>query len=98
VRADVDEALQEPEMLHARVSAIRADGTFIRDCLAEIDASILESIDPAENLRPDHATQRLIARVSAAVINVARGEGGDDAVFVESDTRVAEGALVAMGA
>src|ERR1035441_4682580 len=98
VGADVDEALQKPEVLHARVSAIGADRTLVGDRLTEIDASILETIYPTENLRPDHAAQGFVPRVSAAVVDVARVDGGDDAVFIEGHARVAEGALVAVGA
>src|SRR5258708_32609194 len=85
-------------MLHARVSAIGAYGTLVGDGLPEIDASVLETIHPTENLRPDHAAQGLIARVGAAVVDVARVDGGDDSVFVEGYARVAGGALVAVSA
>src|SRR4029077_7299171 len=77
---------------------IGADGAFVGNGLPEIDASILESINPTENLRPDHAAQGLIARVGAAVVDVARVDGGDDTVLVEGYARVAEGALVAVSA
>src|SRR6266481_1628434 len=98
VGADVDDALQEPEVLHARVSAIGAYGTFVGDRLPEIDASVLETIYTTENLRPDHAAQRLIARVGTAVVDMARVDGGDDTLFVEGDARVSKSALVAVSA
>ena len=34
VSADVEHALQEPQVLHARIAAIGADGTFVGDDLA----------------------------------------------------------------
>jgi hypothetical protein len=42
-------------MLHARVSAIGADRTFIGDRLPEIDASIFETITPQKTC--DQITQ-----------------------------------------
>src|SRR5207245_8656683 len=72
VGADVDDALQEPEVLHARITPIGANGTFVGDRLPEIDASVLEPIYTTENLRPDHAAQGLIARIGAAVVDVSR--------------------------
>src|SRR6266853_1406456 len=98
VGADVDDALQKPEMLHARVSAIGADGTLVGDSLPEIDASVLETIHATENLRPDHATQGLIARIGTTIVDVSRVDGGDDAALVEGYARVAEGALIAVSA
>src|SRR5208282_2808813 len=98
VSADIDDTLQKPEVLHARVSAIGADGTLVGDRLPEIDASVLETIDPTEDLRPDHAAQGFIAWVGAAVVNVARIDGGDDAVLGEGYACVAESALVAVSA
>ncbi len=85
-------------MLHARVSAIRADGTLVGDRLREIDARVLEAIDARKNLRPDHAPERLVARKGSAVVVVLGIDGGNDAVLVESDARIAEGAFVAVGA
>src|SRR6266404_5754552 len=96
--ADVDDALQEPEVLHARITPIGANRTLVGDGLPEIDASVLEPIHATENLRPDHAAQRLIARVGTAVVDMARVDGGDDTLFVEGDARVSKSALVAVSA
>src|ERR1700676_3621856 len=98
VGADVNDALQKPEMLHARISPIRTDGTLIGDGLPEIDASVLEAIDPTENLRPDHAAQGLIARVGSAVVDVSRVDRRDDAILVEGHACVSKSALVAVSA
>ena len=69
--ADVDDTFQKPQMLHARISAIGADWTLIRDRLREVDACILEAIDTGEHLRPDHASQRLVAWVCTAIIDMS---------------------------
>ena len=98
VGANVDHALQEPQVLHAGVAAIGADRTFVGDRLREIDARILEAINAGKHLRPDHAAQRLVARIGAAVVDVAGREGGDHAVLVEGDSSVAESSLIAVGA
>ena len=96
--ADVEHALQKPQVLHARIAAIGADGTLVGDDLREVDAQIFQAIGCRRDLRPDDAAQRLIARISAAVVDVPRVDGKDDAVLVERDARVAEGALVAVRA
>ena len=58
----------------------------------------LKPIRCRRDLRPDDAAQRLIARISAAVVDVPRVDGKNDAVLVERDAGVAEGALVAVRA
>src|ERR1035437_1516459 len=98
VAADVDDALQEPEVLHARVSAIGADGALVADGLYELDTSVLEAIRTAEHLGINHAAQGFVARISAAIINVPGSDRGDHPVLVEGDTRVAESALVSVRA
>src|SRR5262250_2343772 len=85
-------------MLHARVATIGADWAFVGDGLSEINACALETINAGKNLRPDDAAQRFVSRISTAIVNVARTDGGDHAVLIERHTRVAEGALVAMSA
>src|SRR5207249_9742018 len=50
VRADINNALQEPQMLHPRISAIRTYGALVGHGLAEINASILEAIDARQYL------------------------------------------------
>src|SRR5207302_3176138 len=89
---------QKPKMLHARVTAVGANRAFVADRLGEINARVLEAIDAGKNLRPDDAAERLVARISAAIVYVARSDGSDDAIFIERHAGVAEGALVAVGA
>src|SRR5277367_2109446 len=96
--ADVNHPLQEPQVLHARVSAIGADWTFIRDRLSEVDPRILKAIHSRKYLRPDHASQRLVARISAAIINMSRDQAGDHTVLIKRDPGIAEGPFIAMGA
>ncbi len=85
-------------MLHARIAAIRSDGTFIRNDLREIDANVFEAVRARKNLRPDDAAERFVARKRAAIVHVARFDGGDYAVFIERDARIEKGALVAVRA
>ena len=85
-------------MLHARIAAVRADGTLVRDHLGEIDAQVFQAVGRGRHLRPDHAAQRLVARISAAIVNVPGIDGENNAVFVERHARVAERPLVAMRA
>src|SRR5579863_7897650 len=96
--ANVDHTLQKPKVLHPRIPAIGADRTLIRNCLYKVDTRILEAIHAREHLRPDYATERLVPRISAAVINVSRRQPGDDAILIERNSRVAKGAFVAVGA
>ena len=96
MRANIHNSFQEPQVLHPRIAAIRANRTLVRYRLAEIDARIPEAVDAGKNLRPDHAAQWLIARIGTAIINVAGVDCHDDSVFVQSDTRVAECPLVAV--
>src|SRR6202142_2399926 len=85
-------------MLHARISAVRADGAFIRDRLPEINARIPKAINAAKNLRPDHAPKRLIAWISSAVVDVSRVNRRDNAVLVERHAGVAKRSLVSVRA
>ena len=98
VGADVHHALEEPEMLHARISAVGSNRTFVSDRLHEIDARVLEAVDAGKYLRPDDAAEGLVTGISAAVVYVARGDSRDHAVFGEGDASVAEGALIAVRA
>ena len=98
VGADIDDALQKPQVLHARIAAIGADRTLVGDRLREIDAGILETIDAGKHLRPDHAAQRLVARISAAIVDMPRVNRGDDAILVQRDAGVAKGPFVAVRA
>ena len=71
MRADIHHAFQKPKMLHARIAAIGPYGALVADRLGEINARILEAIDAGKNLRPNDAAERLVARISAAIINMA---------------------------
>src|SRR6266446_9768733 len=83
-------------MLHSRIAAIRANRTFVRYRLAEIDAGIPEAVHAGKHLRPDHAAQWLIARISTTIIDVARINCGDNAVLIERHACVTERSLVAV--
>src|SRR5215467_10240356 len=96
--ADIDHPLEKPEMLHAGVSAIGANRALVGENLRKLDAGVAESVGAAEDLRKDDATERLVARIGAAIIDVARGYRGDHAIFVESYFGVKESTLVAMRA
>ena len=96
--ADVEHALQKPQMLHARIAAIGTDGTLVGDDLREVDAQVLQPIGRGRHLRPDDAAQRLVARISAAIVDVPGVDGENHAVFVERHARVAKRALVAVRA
>ena len=85
-------------MLHARVAAVRTDGTLIGHSLREINACILEPVDSRKDLRPDDAPQRLVTRVGTAVIDVPRSDRGDDAIFIQRNSRITECTLVAVSA
>src|SRR5581483_6749815 len=98
MRADVDHALQEPEMLHARISAIRADRTLVGHRLCEVNARTLEPINSRKYLRPNHAAERLIWRIGSAIVDMARRNSRDHAILVQSNPRVPKGALVAVRA
>src|SRR5262249_48310859 len=98
VRADVNHALKKPQVLHPRVAAVRSHGTLIGHHLREVDAATLEAIGTGKHLRPDDTTQGLVARIGAAIVDMARSDGSDHAVLAKSDARVAEGALVALAA
>src|ERR1700676_5757093 len=85
-------------MLDSGRAAIWSHGTLVGDGLIEIDAGVPETINAGEHLRPNGAAQRFVARIGAAIIDVLRCDSGDDAVFVESDPRFAEGGFVSVGA
>ena len=85
-------------MLHTRIAAIGADGTFIGNDLREIEARVLEAICSRKHLRPYDAPERLVARKRAAIIYVARIYRGNYAISIESHARIEERALVAVSA
>src|SRR5713226_7859513 len=85
-------------MLHPRIAAVRADGTLVGDGLREIDTRILETVDAGKDLCPNHATERLVAGIRAAVVDVPRSDPCDNSVPIEGHARVAKRALVPVGA
>src|SRR6266851_4040159 len=85
-------------MLHAGIAAVWSDWAFIGYRLSEINARVLEAIHAGEDLRPDHATERLVTRIRAAIVNVPRGNGSDHAALIERDPRITESAFIAVSA
>src|SRR6266436_2706422 len=83
-------------MLHSRIAAIRANRTFVRYRLAEIDAGIPEAVHAGKHLRPDHAAQRLISWIGTAIIDVARVDCGDNTILIQRHPCVTECSLVAV--
>src|SRR5713226_2601084 len=83
-------------MLLSLIAAIRANWTFIRYRLAEIDAGIPEAVDAGKNLRPDHAAQGLITWISTTIIDMARINCGDDSILIQRHARVTERPFVAV--
>ena len=93
---DIDDPLQKPEMLHARITAIGPHRTFIRNRLREINSCIPEAINAGKNLRPDHAPKRLVTRVAPTIVDMARGNCRNHSILVQRHARIAESALVAV--
>src|SRR5215467_3321478 len=96
--AQIDDAFQEPQLLHPRVSAVGPHRALVRHDLGEIDAHVPDPVYTWKHLCPDNATQRLVTRVRAAVVYMARIDGGDHTLFIQSHAGVVEGPLVTMGA
>src|SRR5216684_3727576 len=70
VAADIEHSLHEPELLHARVAAIRSHGALVGHYLVHLDAHAFNAIRAGQHLRPDDAAQRLVPRIGAAIIDV----------------------------
>src|SRR6266478_8925807 len=83
-------------MLHSRIAAIRANRTFVRYRLAEIDAGIPEAVHAGKYLSPDHAAQGLVTRISTAIIDVARIDCSDNTILIQRNPCVTECSLVAV--
>src|SRR5215471_6266756 len=98
MRAYINHSLKEPQMLHPRITAVRAHGTLVRHRLTEVDASILEAIDPWKYLCPNHAAQRIIARIGATIVNVTRSDRRDHPILVQRNLCISKCALVSVGA
>ena len=89
VRDDVDHALGEPEVLHARVAAVRGDGRLVRRDLRELELDVAPAVHPRRDLRPDHAAERLVAQPRAGVVERLRPEAEQRPVVLDRDLRVA---------
>ena len=63
---DVEHALDEPEVLKARVAAVRPARRLVRAHLLEVDADVPDPVAAGRDLRPDHAADRLVPWVRAA--------------------------------
>src|SRR5258708_38812518 len=70
VAADIEHALHEPELLHARVTAIRSHGALVGHYLLHVDPHAFNTIRAGQHLRPNDAAQRLVPRIGAAIIDV----------------------------
>src|SRR6185437_13859341 len=86
-----------PEVLEARVAAIRPAGRLVRAHLREVDVDVADPIAPCRHLRPDDATDRLVAWKGTAVVERLHPVGEDRAVILHSDLDIAEPALVSVG-
>ena len=96
MRDDVHHALGEPEVLHARVAAVRRAGRLVRHHLRELDADVAPAVAPGRHLRPDDAAERLVAEVRAGVVERLRPEAEHRAVRLDRHLGVLEPALVAV--
>ena len=96
VRDDVDHALGEPELLHARVAAVRRHGRLVRHRLGELEPDVAPLVEAGRDLRPDHAAERLVAEVRAGVVDRLRPEAEQRAVGLHRDLGALEPALVAV--
>src|ERR1700674_1309979 len=83
-------------MLHARIAPIGAHRACVRDRLGKVNARILEAVDTGENLGADDASQRFIAWIGSAVVNVARADRGDHTLVVQCGVCVTKTAVVTM--
>ena len=63
-----------------------------------VNANILHTVCGGKHLRPNHATERLVAREGAAIVDVFRINRQDDPVFVQRDASIKERAFVAVRA
>ncbi len=93
---DVDHPLGEPEVLHARVAAVRRDGGLVRRHLSELDANVAPAVHAGRHLRPDDAAERLVAQPGAGVVERLRPEPEQGAVVLDGHLGLEEPALVAV--
>ena len=93
---DVDHALREPELLHARVAAVRSRRRLVRAGLREVHAHVAPAVAARRHLRPDDAAERLVAREGAGVVERLDLEAEHRAVGLHRHLDVEERALVAV--
>lgn len=82
-RDDVDHALGEPQVLHARVAAVGPARRLVGADLREVDAHVAPAVAAGRHLRPDDAAERLVSRVRATVVDHPRVEAEHRAVALE---------------
>ncbi len=96
MRDDVDDPLGQPQLLHARVAAVRRHRRLVRHDLREVDADVAPAVEAGRDLRPDDAAERLVARERAAVVERRDLEAEHRPVVHDGDLDVREPALVAV--
>ena len=94
VRDDVDDPLGEPQVLHARVAAVRRHRRLVRHHLRVVEPDVAPAVAPGRDLRPDHAAERLVAEERAGVVERLGTEPEQRAVGLDGDLDVLEPALV----
>ena len=95
-RDDVHDPLGQPQVLHARVPAVRPDRRLVRHHLREVDADVPPAIEARRDLRPDDAPERLVAREGAAVVERAHLEAEHRPVGLDRHLDVEERPLVSV--
>ena len=95
-RDDVDDPLGQPEVLHARVAAVRRDRGLVRHHLLVVDAHVPPAVHARHDLRPDHAAERLVAQVCTRVVERLAAKAEQRPVSLDGDLDVVEPALVAV--
>src|SRR5438094_9082191 len=98
MRTYIHHTLQKPQVLHPGVSAVWTHRAFVGHSLAEVNARVLESIHPGKDLSPDHAAERFIARISAAIVDVPRDNRSNHAVSIQPNPGVAKSSFISMRA
>ena len=91
---EVADPLGQPELLHARVAAVRRHRALVGHDLREVDADVAPAVQAGRDLRPDDAAERLVARERSAVVQRLHLEAEHRAVVLDGDLDVVEPALV----
>ena len=93
-RDDVHDSLGQPQVLHARVPAVRPDRRLVRHHLREVDANVPPAVEARRDLGPDDAPERLVAWEGAAVVERAHLEAEHRPVGLDRHLDVEERPLV----